>query len=204
MQDTFYSQDLPLGNAVKAFVEAILEDSDYDVFPYGYESTLAPLKKRLRKLKQNLPTANFGEWDKASEIKRVVYKVTNSPDFVVFNKHDESDEEEFKLVEVKSCRQQMKDGLFVIKNLDVYQAFWPDAYLIYAFSSESLKRLSPNAGLWDQLRCVRVKELSPPTKKKDAVAFSALKPLHDVFLKIDPKKDYKRFKKTLDGILASH
>jgi len=46
MLSKFYD-DMSKGNQVKELVKVLLERSGYLVFPYGYESTLADVKKKL-------------------------------------------------------------------------------------------------------------------------------------------------------------
>jgi len=46
MLSRFYD-DMLKGNQVKELVKILLERSGYLVFPYGYESTLADVKKKL-------------------------------------------------------------------------------------------------------------------------------------------------------------
>ena len=47
MLSKFY-YDMFRGNQIKELVKVLLEKSGYLVLPYGYESTLSDMKKRLR------------------------------------------------------------------------------------------------------------------------------------------------------------
>lgn len=46
MLSKFYD-DMFKGNQIKELVKVLLEKSGYLVFPYGYESTLSDVKKKL-------------------------------------------------------------------------------------------------------------------------------------------------------------
>ena len=51
----FYD-DMLKGNQMKELVKVLLEKSGYTVLPYGYESTLSDMKKKLKKTRGELET----------------------------------------------------------------------------------------------------------------------------------------------------
>jgi len=88
----------------------ILEESGYEVYPYGYESFLTPLKIKFEK----------------DEIRstRTARKIRSTPDLLVYDGESETVE----LLEVKSTRWDRTDGV-LINALPRYKKHWNESTL---------------------------------------------------------------------------
>jgi hypothetical protein len=107
--DTQFYDDVLKGNAYKDMVRAILEQSGYSVYPFGYESTFSSVKSKLTK---------------DTKCSRTVRRMRSSPDFLV---HDEQ-KKDLMLVEVKMRTKvppEIKPRL--IENI---KEFWNDSILV--------------------------------------------------------------------------
>lgn len=104
----FYQNVLD-GNFHKDLVRVILEMSGYEVYPYGYESFLTPLKMKFEK--QEI---------KQTEISK---KIRSTPDLLVIK------DREVSLVEVKS-RNFDRTNDVLIKDVSKYPRYWQDSILV--------------------------------------------------------------------------
>ena len=109
-RQTFY-RNLLAGHFHKDLIRVILEESEYEVYPYGYESFLTPLKIKFEK----------GEI-KQTEISK---KIRSTPDLLVYDPENKTVE----LLEVKSRRWDRTDDV-LIKALPKYQKYWRDSILV--------------------------------------------------------------------------
>jgi hypothetical protein len=106
----FYS-DMLKGNQIKELVKVLLEKSGYSVLPYGYESTLSDMKKRLR--------------EKGARNSRTVRRIRTSPDLLVYDEK----RKDAMLVEVK-MRNSPKETDIRFLRIANYKEFWNDSILI--------------------------------------------------------------------------
>ena len=106
----FYD-DMLKGNQVKDLVKVLLEKSGYSVLPYGYESTLADMKKKLR--------------DKDARNSRTVRRIRTSPDLLVYDEK----RKDAMLVEVKMRRAPKETSVKYLRMAN-YKEFWNDSILV--------------------------------------------------------------------------
>ena len=106
----FYD-DMLKGSQVKDLVRVLLEKSGYSVLPYGYESTLADMKKKLR--------------DKDAKNSRTVRRIRTSPDLLVYDEK----RKDAMLVEVKMRRAPKETSVKYLR-LANYKEFWNDSILV--------------------------------------------------------------------------
>ena len=106
----FYKH-LLAGHFHKDLIRVILEESEYEVYPYGYESFLTPLKVKFEK----------------SEIhpSEIASKIRSTPDLLVYDSVNET----VDLLEVKSTRWDWTDGV-MIDALPRYQKYWNESILV--------------------------------------------------------------------------
>jgi len=107
----FYDNVLA-GNQIKEVVKVLLEKSGYLVLPYGYESTLSGLRRRL------------GE--KGTKKSRTVRRIRASPDLLVYDEQ----RKDLMLVEVK-MRKAYKETkiLLYARMMANYKEFWNDSII---------------------------------------------------------------------------
>lgn len=128
-EQTFY-HNLLAGHFHKDLIRVILEESGYEVYPYGYESFLTPLKIKFEE----------GEI-KQTEISK---KIRSTPDLLVYDPEDKTVE----LLEVKSKRFDWTDNVF-IDALPRYQKYWRESILVivlpagHFFYAQNVKKLKP-------------------------------------------------------------
>jgi hypothetical protein len=110
-----FDQDRVKGAAAKEILRGLLESSEYDVYPFGYESTLSVLKRRLG--------------DKRLGDNPVSQRIRSMPDFLVT---DRAEEEPPQLVEVKFRKAQDPPHKIFLKNWDLerYKRYWPESVLV--------------------------------------------------------------------------
>jgi Holliday junction resolvase len=106
----FYD-DMFKGNQIKELIKILLEKSGYLVLPYGYESTLSDIKKKLR--------------DKGSKNSRTARRIRTSPDLLVYD----GNRKDVMLVEVKMRRTPKKTSIKYLR-ITNYKEFWDDSILI--------------------------------------------------------------------------
>jgi len=106
----FY-RNLLAGHFHKDLIRVILEESGYEVYPYGYESFLTPLKIKFEK----------GEFQKTE----IAKKIRSTPDLLVYDNENETVE----LLEVKSTKWDRTDG-GLIDALPKYQKYWNECILV--------------------------------------------------------------------------
>jgi hypothetical protein len=92
----FYDRVLE-GNLAKELVKALLEKSGYLVIPYGYESTLSNLRKRLAR--------------RGTKKSRAVRKIRSSPDLLVYD----GQRKDLMLVEIKMRKAPTETRVWLYK-----------------------------------------------------------------------------------------
>lgn len=101
------------GNQVKELVKVLLEKSGYSVLPYGYESTLADVKKKLNV--------------KDAKNSRTARRIRSTPDLLVYDEQ----RKDVILVEVKMRRAPKETKVLIyprlIRNI---KEFWDDSILV--------------------------------------------------------------------------
>jgi hypothetical protein len=144
-----FSQSLVVGAAAKEILRSLLEASNYKVYPFGYESSLASLKMHI--------------WDNHVNDSNEVQRVRSMPDYVV------SSEKGLRLVEVKFRKRSDHDGRpgVLLKNSDLnrYRQYWNESLIAL---------ISPHG---ERFFCKEVRELMPgpqETKWFDYASFSSL------------------------------
>jgi hypothetical protein len=128
IRENFYHNLLD-GHFHKDLVRVILEMSGYEVYPYGYESFLTPIKIKFEKKKI-----------KHTEISR---KIRCTPDLLVYD----PDSQILNLVEVKSRRWDWTNDV-AIDSLHVYKNYWQGSILVmvlpagHFFYAQNVDKLS--------------------------------------------------------------
>ena len=125
----FY-QNLLAGHFHKDLIRVILEESGYEVYPYGYESFLTPLKIKFEK----------------REIKQteISMKIRSTPDLLLYDPENKAVE----LLEVKSRNWDRTDDV-IIEALPKYRKYWRDSILVvvlpagHFFYAQKVNRLRP-------------------------------------------------------------
>jgi hypothetical protein len=106
----FYD-DMLKGDQVKGLVKVLLEKAGYLVLPYGYESTLSDMKKKLS--------------GKDVRNSRTARRIRSTPDLLVFDE----DRKDVMLVEVK-MRSAPKETSVKYLSVANYKEFWNDSILV--------------------------------------------------------------------------
>lgn len=125
----FY-RDLLVGHFHKDLIRVILEESGYEVYPYGYESFLTPLKIKFEKRKI-----------KQTAISR---KIRSTPDLLVYNPENNN----VQLCEVKSRNWDRTDDV-LIQNVSRYRKHWQESILAvvlpagHFFYAQHVDKLKP-------------------------------------------------------------
>ena len=101
------------GNQMKEVVKVLLEKSGYLVLPYGYESTLSGIRRRL------------GE--KGTRKSRTVRRIRASPDLLVYD----DKRKDLMLVEVKmrNAKEETRILIYASK-MENYKEFWNDSIIV--------------------------------------------------------------------------
>jgi hypothetical protein len=108
----FYDRVLE-GNLAKELVKALLEKSGYLVIPYGYESTLSNLRKRLAR--------------RGTKKSRAVRKIRSSPDLLVYD----GQRKDLMLVEIKMRKAPTETRVWLYKQrVAEYKEFWNESILV--------------------------------------------------------------------------
>jgi len=98
-----FDKDKVTGAAAKEILRSLLESAEYEVYPFGYESTLSVLKRR------------FG--DRSLNEDPVSQRIRSMPDFLVA---DSEGKEPPQLIEVKFRRvHENPTARIVLKNWDL-------------------------------------------------------------------------------------
>ena len=106
----FYD-DMLKGDQVKGLVKILLEKAGYSVLPYGYESTLSDMKKKLS--------------GKDVRNSRTARRIRATPDLLVFDE----ERKDVMLVEVK-MRSAPKETSIKYLRITYYREFWGDSILV--------------------------------------------------------------------------
>jgi len=108
----FYENVLE-GNQTKEVIKVLLEKSGYLVLPYGYESTLSGLRRRL------------GE--KGTKKSRTVRRIRSSPDLLVYD----DEKKDLMLIEVKMRKAKKETKILIYARMMAnYKDFWNDSFLV--------------------------------------------------------------------------
>ena len=108
----FYDNVLE-GNQIKEVVKVLLEKSGYLVLPYGYESTLSGLRRRLGA--------------KDTKKSRTVRRIRSSPDLLVYD----DKRKDLMLVEVKMRKARRETKILIYGQMIAnYKEFWNDSILV--------------------------------------------------------------------------
>lgn len=108
----FYEKVLE-GNIAKEIIKVMFEKAGYLVIPYGYESTLSNLRKKL-----NI---------KGTKKSRAVRKIRTSPDMLVYD----PDRKDLMIVEVKMRNTSNENRVLIYKHLiEGYKEFWNESILV--------------------------------------------------------------------------
>jgi len=99
------------GNQVKELVKVLLEKSGYSVLPYGYESTLSDMKKKLS--------------GKDVRNSRTARRIRSTPDLLVYDE----ERKDVMLVEVK-MRSAPRETSVKYLRITNYKEFWNDSILV--------------------------------------------------------------------------
>jgi hypothetical protein len=130
-----FDKDKVTGAAAKEILRSLLESAEYEVYPFGYESTLSVLKRR------------FG--DRSLNEDPVSQRIRSMPDFLVA---DSEGKEPPQLIEVKFRRvHENPTAKIVLKNWDLvrYAKHWPETVLVLLspfrdhFFAQHVKNLQP-------------------------------------------------------------
>lgn len=101
------------GNLTKELVKVLLEKAGYHVVPYGYESTLSDMKKRLG--------------IKGTKKSKTVRKLRSSPDLLVYDEWIK----DVMFVEVKMRNIQDETKLRIYEEkIAPYREFWDECILV--------------------------------------------------------------------------
>lgn len=112
MSELFYDNVLE-GNQIKEVVKVLLEKSGYLVLPYGYESMLSGLRRRLS--------------EKGTKKSRTVRRIRASPDLLVYD----DKRKDLMLVEVKMRKAKKETKILIYAKLTAnYKEFWNDSILV--------------------------------------------------------------------------
>ncbi len=110
----FYDSILK-GNTAKELVKVLLQKSGYEIYPYGYESTLADIRIKLS--------------DGKTRNSKTVRRIRSSPDLLVYD----DEKKDLMLVEVK-MRKTSSYLKYESLRIDRYQEFWNDAIIVFIVS----------------------------------------------------------------------
>ena len=113
----FYNAVLE-GNKIKDLIRVLLEKSGYLVVPYGYESTLSNIKRKLNV--------------KDAKNSRTVRRIRSSLDLLVYD----DEEKDLMLVEVKMRRARKETRVLIYaKRIANIKEFWSDSILVVVVPS---------------------------------------------------------------------
>jgi hypothetical protein len=113
MSDTGFFDNVLEGNQMKEVVKVLLEKAGYLVLPYGYESMLSGLRRRL------------GE--KGTKKSRTVRRIRASPDLLVYD----DERKDLMLVEVKMRKAKKETKILIYgRMISNYKEFWNDSILV--------------------------------------------------------------------------
>lgn len=108
----FYENVLE-GNQIKEVVKVLLEKSGYLVLPYGYESTLSGLRRRLS--------------EKGTKKSRTVRRIRSSPDLLIYD----DEKKDLMLIEVKMRKAKKETKILIYARMMAnYKEFWNDSFLV--------------------------------------------------------------------------
>lgn len=154
-----FSQSLIIGAAAKEILRSLLEASQHKVYPFGYESSLSPLKMHI----------SDNHFQDSNEVERV----RSMPDYVA------SSDKDLKPVEVKFRKRSDREGQpgVLMKNTDLnrYRRYW----------AESLVALISPFG--DRFFCQDVDNLIPGSQDTKWFGYHDFQSLREVYPKTRDK-----------------
>jgi hypothetical protein len=125
-----FHRNLLKGNLIKEVVSVMLQESGYQVLPYGYETTLSGLNRTLQ------------EWgtDQSGD---TILKIRASPDLLVYVPKKPVDDEYFEMADLMLVEVKMRRNLSQTANFELYEPrrigkikhyrkFWGDSFLVVA------------------------------------------------------------------------
>jgi len=112
-----FFRKLVMGYVFKDLVTVLLDQAGYEVYPYGYESFLPSIKRKL--------------YEKVIKSSPVLERVRFMPDIVVYDPASKF----VQLVEVKS-RANAWRGKYEIAEVQHYRRYWPESILALAVPEE--------------------------------------------------------------------
>jgi hypothetical protein len=109
--ETEFHINLLKGRLAQVIIEAIFQESGYEVYPYGYESYLTNIIKFMKKGNANIP----------------VRKLRATPDLFVYDR----ELNDGFLLEIKATNTPDETKFWISKYLlQTYVTYWPEAILI--------------------------------------------------------------------------
>ena len=112
-----FPKNLLVGYVFKDLVTVVLDQAGYEVYPYGYESFLPAIKRKL--------------YDREIRSSPILERVRFTPDILVYDR----DGKFVQLVEVKS-RATTFNGKYDIKEVGRYRKYWPESILVLVVPQE--------------------------------------------------------------------
>lgn len=108
-----YYDSLLEGGKIKELLKILFEKSGYTVYPYGYETVFADVRKKLH--------------TKDARNSKTSRRIRSSPDLLVF---DEA-HKDVHLVEVKMRRARSEAKVMIYaEKIEAYKQFWDDSILV--------------------------------------------------------------------------
>ena len=175
---TQFLLDLMKGNIAQVVVKTILQEFNYEVYPYGYENYLSSMSKSISTSNSNISAR----------------RIRSTPDLFVY---DIKSKESF-LVEVKATAAKEETKCFISKSkLDDYAKYWQEAILImYCLFTGNL--------YCNQIRNIDLTKLPTNTKFGKPIYELDLKgsfqSIPDVFKSVDVGR-YLEFQPTIQEVL---
>lgn len=105
-----FHTNLLKGYLFKDLLVVLLDESGYEVYPYGYESFIAPLKRKIHEFPQSSTTQE---------------RVRSTPDLLIYD----TAEKAILLVEVKS-RDIAEPASVGISGVSLYRKYWSESVLV--------------------------------------------------------------------------
>lgn len=147
------------GEATKGLVKVLLQKAGYSIYPYGYESTHADIKEKLRsKGTKNSPT---------------VRRIRSSPDLLVYD----DEKRDLTLVEVKM--RNSDTPLLEYRRIARYKEFWNDTILVLVvpfdnvFYAQRICDLECKDKYYPNTDFLKIQDIFPRIKTEDVQHYSS-------------------------------